>query len=156
VTTDWPVDDQPFQLRGRIDRIDQHEHTGQYAILDYKSSEQGRPPRSVHLEGAGRGPIAPEHWRDLQLPLYRHLAVELGLPVDSQLGYVLLPRNLDDTAFALAGWTEQELATADEAARRVVRKIRDGEFWEPADLGPGFDAGLDRICQVGVFDGKIA
>jgi hypothetical protein len=156
VTTDWPVDDQPFRLKGRIDRIDQHEHTGRYAILDYKSSEQGRPPHSVHLAGAGRGPIQPEHWRDLQLPLYRHLAVQLGLPVDSQLGFVLLPRNLEDTGFALADWTEQELATADEAARRVVRKIRQGEFWAPAELGRGFDAGLDRICQVGVFARKLA
>jgi hypothetical protein len=154
VITRWDVDGEPVQLRGRIDRIDQHE-SGTYAILDYKSSEEGRTPREVHVRGAGRGPAGPEHWQDLQLPLYRHLAAELGLTSPVKLGFVTLPRALDQGGFLLADWTVDELLAADEAARGVIRKIRGGEFWEPEELDAGLDPGLDRICQVRVFDRQL-
>ncbi len=117
VATRWPVDDAFIHLRGRIDRIDQHD-SGQYAILDYKSSEEGKSPRAVHASGSGRGPVGVEHWCDLQLPLYRHLAAELGLQGEPKLGFITLPRDLANTGFRIADWTRQELTTADEAARR--------------------------------------
>jgi ATP-dependent helicase/nuclease subunit B len=155
VTTKWRVDGQPVWLRGRIDRIDQHEESGEYAILDYKSSEEGHSPRAIHLAGTRGGIVEPEHWQDLQLPLYRHLVAELRLEREPRLGFVTLPRALQNTGFQLADWTRQELATADEAACEVVRRLRKGIFWPPADGAKSFDAGLDRICQIDVFDRQL-
>jgi hypothetical protein len=156
VTSTWDVDDVPLRLRGRIDRIDRHERTGQYMILDYKSSEEGRTPRGAHNLSKKRTATKPDQWQDLQLPLYRHLAVELGMTGAFGLGFVTLPRALDKGGFALADWTAEELSAADEAARRVVRAIRARRFWPPRESAGGWDGGLDRICQVGVFDRQLA
>jgi ATP-dependent helicase/nuclease subunit B len=147
----WQVDGESIELRGRVDRIDQHE-TGTYAILDYKSSEQGEAPSATHHPGTGRRSPEVDDWRDLQLPLYRHLATALGLTGEPKLGYITLPRAHTDAGFKLANWSAQDLCSADEAARRIVRAVRAGAFWEPKHFEAGFDAGLDRICQIRVFD----
>jgi hypothetical protein len=155
IEAQWNVDDQSICLRGRVDRIDQHE-SGKYAILDYKSSEQGDAPTKVHHPGAGRRPPRVEDWQDLQLPMYRHLAPELGLSGSIELGYITLPRSRAQAGFKVATWTPDDLATADEAARRVIRALRERQFWEPKHFEAGFDVGVDRICQVRVFDRQLA
>jgi RecB family exonuclease len=137
------VDRQPFTLSGRIDRIDVHETTGEHVILDYKSSDAGDDPDKVHRRG-GR-------WVDLQLPLYRHLARAMGIDAPMRMGYVLLPKDLDEVRFALAEWSQEELDEADAAAREVVRAIRRQEFWPPADDPRGLMSQFAAICQEGVF-----
>ncbi len=108
------VDGRPMVLRGRIDRIDVHRETGQRAILDYKSSDSAKTPERVHQRGG--------EWVDLQLPLYRHLARSLGIEGPVQLGYVLLPKDVDKVDFCMAPWTDADLAAADEVARQVVKR----------------------------------
>ncbi len=147
----WPVDGEPFGLRGRIDRVDWHPDRQVYAILDYKSSDQGSRPRASH-HGGVRKPLRAQDWSDLQLPLYRHLAEEWGLTGPVELGYITLPRQANEAGFHLAAWTPEELQAADEAAREVIRRIRRGEFWPPQETTGGFDPGVDRICQADVFD----
>lgn len=142
------VDGLPFGLSGSIDRIDENVLTKRWAILDYKSSETAAKPGKTHRKK--------QTWVDLQLPLYRVLAAELGLPEDVQLGYVNLPAELEATGVELApqqdsgsgkkavqGWTPALLDDALEVARSVIRRVRAGEFFELGDfIGFGFDEPL--------------
>ncbi len=141
------VDDRPVYLHGRIDRIDHNEHTGEWAVLDYKSSDTFRLPDEVHRGG----PAADKRWIDLQLPLYRHLVRAMDLPETVRLGYVLLPKSVDNVGFQLAEWSLDELKQADEVARDVVRGIRAGRFWPPADSGSDKFPEFAAICQDDVF-----
>ena len=131
----FPVDDQPMMLTGRIDRIDYNARTGSWAVLDYKTSARPRTPEQAHRRRGGA-------WRDLQLPLYRHLLPGLSeagaLPEEAarpdaalRLGYVNVSRG--ETADALARWTDDDLADADEAARACVRLLRSGRIEYRAD-----------------------
>jgi len=136
--TPFPVDDLPFFLRGRIDRIDHHPEGGEWQLLDYKTGERGETPEETHRKGRG----APKGWVDLQLPLYRHLVATLQRPeggpllppgVVPELGYVVLPRDPGEVGERLAEWSADELAEADGVARGVIRFIRENRFaWNPA------------------------
>jgi ATP-dependent helicase/nuclease subunit B len=123
------VDGEPLQLTGRIDRVDHHPTTGRWALLDYKTSNTVEAPERAH-----RKPSTGE-WKDLQLPLYRHLAAvmtgpegEALIPRDApvEFGYVRIPKDLDQIGDAMAAWTPEDLDGADEAARDVVRWLRNG------------------------------
>jgi hypothetical protein len=72
--TPWDQQKLPVPLKGRIDRIDRHSKTGRWAVLDYKSSDQGDAPRASHHLGARGRELQADDWFDLQLPLYRYLA----------------------------------------------------------------------------------
>jgi len=116
-----------FHIRGKIDRIDRHDD-GSVAILDYKTGDNGEKPEKTH---GGR-----DKWRDLQLPLYRHLAAELGLPSDPNklsLGYVTLPRQGAGEYFLKASWRRDDLDNADAKAREVATRVHERDF---AHLGP--------------------
>lgn len=143
------VDGQPFQIRGTIDRVDVHEPTNQIAIWDYKTSDRGDSPNQVHLNQQG--------WKDLQLPLYRHLAAAItdldGYDREQvQLGYILLPRDLSKVQFAPATWSSDQLAEADQLACAIVRDIRRNQFWPPARVAPMYSEDFAGICQDGVFE----
>ncbi len=143
------VDGLPFEIRGTIDRVDVNDSTGQVAIWDYKTSDTGDSPNAVHRNKTG--------WKDLQLPLYRHLAKEIsalaGLDLSrGQLGYILLPRELDKTSFSAANWTDGELAEADELMRSIIRNIRAEKFWPPASRAPKYSEKFAAICQDAVFE----
>lgn len=139
------VDGQPFLITGRIDRIDVHQVTGERAILDYKTSDAGRPPEDTHR---CRG-----EWTDLQLPLYRHLASAMGIKGPfNKLGYILLPKAISETAFVFAEWTPEELKSADELAQHIVRNIRREIFFPPTDPPPDFSDDFSPICQDTVLD----
>jgi ATP-dependent helicase/nuclease subunit B len=133
------VDGAPMNLRGRIDRIDVHRESGIRRIYDYKSSDSAKDPRKSHYR-----PKKGE-WIDLQLPLYRHLVRALGIGGELELGYINLPKKLEDVKDSIAFWTEEELADADEQARRIVRAIRENQFWPPGD-DPGLMAEFAEIC----------
>ena len=148
---DFIVDNEPFVINGKIDRVDQHEETGQVAIWDYKSSDAGRKPGDAHYRPRKK------EWEDLQLPLYRHLvkevsAVEGADLSDVILGYILLPKKLDDVGFHAVDWTPELLQTADTKAREIVRKIRGGVFWPPTADPPKFSEEFAVICQDNVFE----
>ena len=117
-------------LRGRLDRIDVHETTREFAVLDYKTSEGGATPEKTHRK-QGR-------WIDLQLPLYRILARSLGTPEPIRLGYVVLPKDVDKVGVHLASWDEADLAEAEAFAGWVVDQIGDGSFWPPTHPPPQF------------------
>lgn len=135
------VDGVPFLLRGRIDRIDQHEESEQLCIFDYKTGDKADSPDQVHRKRKNGG----RQWVDLQLPLYRYLAEKWGYNCDNvRLGYITIPKSIDNIGDQLAEWTESELSEADETMREVVRRIRNREFWPPQQpQWPSFTS----ICQ---------
>lgn len=133
------------QLRGRIDRIDYHAASKTLAILDYKTADTARKPQLTHRDG--------DAWIDLQLPLYRHLVQAAGLKqIDIpkcrvELGYILLPKDVQQVGLAQAEWTEGELDGADEVARHVIRQIRAGVFEPLTSPPPDFSEDLAPITQ---------
>jgi hypothetical protein len=141
----WTVDGTPIGLRGRIDRIDYHPGERTLAILDYKTGDTARPPDKVHRQ---RG-----EWVDLQLPLYRHLYQCLTLPIGDirtggvQLGYITLPKDSAGVNARMADWSAEELESADEQARQVIRSLRAGTFWPPNETPPAFEDEFSAICQ---------
>jgi hypothetical protein len=129
--TPFDVDGVPIFLSGRIDRIDRHQD-GRIAILDYKSGNHVEAPDKTHRDRAG--------WKDLQLPLYRHIAAGPGLradPAKAVLGYFALPCDPDAAGVLTAPWTPAELDSADEKARQIVRCIRAAQFDQPGKRAPG-------------------
>jgi hypothetical protein len=130
-------------LRGRLDRIDCHETSGEWVIFDYKSGDKGLRPDESHRKK--------RDWIDLQLPLYRHLAKTLALPNETQLGYINLPKDLAGVGEQIADWTADDLADADQKAQEVALAIARREFWPKRELPAGQFAEFNDICQVGVF-----
>lgn len=126
----------PMTIVGKLDRVDYHPLTDTWAILDYKTSDTGHPPEVVHHKTelaamAKKGAsLTPEHWLNLQLPLYRQLAAELLNLEESRilLGYILLPKDPGKAGFRMADWEEGHLRTADARAEEIIRAIRAGEF----------------------------
>ncbi|MCP3918505.1 MAG: hypothetical protein GY711_23410 [bacterium] len=119
----FEVDDAPVFLRGRIDRIDRHPDWG-WAVLDYKTGDKLLEPDEAHRKRGGE-------WKDLQLPLYQHLARAIGLEGDIQLGYVTVGKDEGAISFRIAReWAEADLESAWAAARDVVRNVRAGRFDE--------------------------
>ena len=134
------VDNHPFVLVGKIDRIDLHESHG-YRIIDYKTGETAYEPDKTHRTSSGQ-------WIDLQLPLYQ-LLVQSDQLIDDQmniqLGYVHLPKDPADIGFAKADWNERDLTNAREKAMEVIRLIKSGQFWPPGPPAQYLD-GLEGIC----------
>jgi RecB family exonuclease len=139
------VDGEPFLLGGRIDRIDGHDD-GTLMIFDYKTGDGAEQPDRKHRRR--------EEWVDLQLPLYRHLAAAWGFKGEMRLGYILIPKALEEIGDAVADWTADDLATADETMREVVRKIRRGEFWPPAEP-PDYEDDFTTLCQDRRLGGRL-
>lgn len=139
------VDSVGFTITGRIDRIDVHEGTGEFQLLDYKSSDSPKSPEKSHR--------SKDQWTNLQLPLYRHLAREIGsLDGELKLGFFVLPKDVSKIDVMEAQWSESELEQADETARNVVRALRERKYWPPAEWSSSWEDPLAAICQVGIFD----
>jgi ATP-dependent helicase/nuclease subunit B len=138
------VDDAPIVVGGRIDRIDRHRETGRRLIIDYKSGDAAKSPDEAHRKSG--------EWIDLQLPLYRRMVCgdETDDPV--QLAYFLLPKDVARVGVSESPWTDAELSSADECFAQVVRGIRAGVFWPPAEKPPWGGDEFSVICQDFVLD----
>ena len=122
--------DGPALLRGRIDRIERNQD-GRWALLDYKTGNSKKSPNGAHRaknDGEIAGP-----WRDLQLPLYAHLARELIGGDVPELGYLWLGKDASETGPMLLKCDEVYLAEAYEKAGEIIREIRSGELPPPRD-----------------------
>ena len=142
------VDGEVIALRGRIDRIDRNEHTGQLAILDYKTGENVDTPNRTH------GPNKQGLWKDLQLPLYVLLAAEQNPGPETRLGYFALPQDSSKGGVLLADWSPGELAAAHLVAKEIVRRVRRHEV---TDLGTFSrdDPVWTAIAGVGLVGGPV-
>ena len=136
------VDGEPFIITGRVDRIDEHPELG-YRIIDYKTSDSAAAPNKTHRSGG--------KWIDLQLPLYRQLAIAAAVDGAIELGYVLLPRDLAQVGWVPSGWDRAMEDSAVAAAEAIIRAVRVQRFWPPRDV-PAFDDGFAGLCYDRVSD----
>ncbi|MEI8371478.1 MAG: PD-(D/E)XK nuclease family protein [Planctomycetota bacterium] len=143
------VDGQPMFLRGRIDRIDIQEASGNRMIFDYKTSDAAKSPEKAHRKKSGE-------WIDLQLPLYRHLVAGLGIEGPVDLAYINLPKDISAVGHLAAGWTQADFDDADQTATNVIRRVRAEEFWPPTNPPPVFSEEFAAICQDDRFAAVIA
>lgn len=136
----------PMPLRGKVDRIDRHEPTGAFRIIDYKTSDRAKTCYEAHHGTKKKR----EEWIDLQLPLY-HMLVRRALDCDDcGLAYMLLPKKPSEVGLNAAEWTSDELEAAIECGREVVRAIRRGAFERNVEHRRPWDP-FARICQTNVF-----
>lgn len=142
------VGDDSLPLIGRIDRIDYHPGLNKWAIWDYKTSENAKNPVSVHW-------TEKEGWKDLQLPLYRHLGAKMGVKSEPDVGYITLPKQTQGVAFVTADFGDTLLKDADRLAHETVAKIRRGEYWPEHLEAVHFDD-YARICQSDVQRVSVA
>jgi ATP-dependent helicase/nuclease subunit B len=152
-TVDMLVDGTPIQLKGRIDRIDRHETSGEWAIWDYKTGDKVKQPLNAHRRKDGT-------WRDLQLPLYCQLVVELlGDRRPEALGYIAIGSDEKHTGFwSVNDWrvSKNEFDDSDEAlqlaygvAHDIVRRIRAGDTFDVTGWRP-YDEVFKAIGGVGL------
>lgn len=143
-----------LDLVGKIDRIDRHRRTGQWRIIDYKTSDKPTAPAEAHLAPTRDDTPPwmtlqadkPRRWIDLQLPLYvwllRHGALAdadaAPMPAEAwqhaEVAYFNLPKAVADTALTI--WENFDAAVLDSAtacAEEVARRIRANQFWPPSE-----------------------
>ncbi|MFA9477860.1 PD-(D/E)XK nuclease family protein [Phycisphaerales bacterium AB-hyl4] len=140
------VDDTPFTLLGRIDRIDHHPDLG-YRIIDYKTSDTAKRPDQTHRKSVDGEKV----WVDLQLPLYLDLAASVDIAGSVAVGYFNLPKKLADVKLETAEWDDQALADARETRDHVVRALRDRRFWPP-ESPPTFADEFAGVCADAAID----
>jgi ATP-dependent helicase/nuclease subunit B len=145
----------PFQiaearLKGRIDRVERHVD-GSLRIVDFKSSDKPRTPQESHFKViSARTKLTeadewkcfdlPEGkramWLDLQLPLYAAALRQRGQNV-SRVAYFALPKSIQDTAILeWKGFDEVLIDAALACATEAIQRIRQGQFWPPAERPP--------------------
>ena len=136
----------PLRLTGTMDRVEVNAAQGALRVLDYKTFGTARTPFQTHLANKrhrGDVPSAacswggkPMFWKDLQLPLYRYMIPHLwpehrDKTID--VGYVLLPADVDDTSIEMLPLEENEYASAVHCAEEVASLVAKGVFWPPSD-----------------------
>lgn len=152
-------------IAGKIDRIERHEASGAWRVLDYKTSDSAADPVDTHLRTPRRDEAAPAWarweggprprvWTDLQLPVYRHvLAAEAG-GAEVHCAYFNLPKAAGETGVRpWVDYSPELQASAWRCVEGVVAAIRAGEFWPPREL-TGFEAELDEFAAL--FHGGAA
>jgi hypothetical protein len=161
----------PMPLKGRIDRIEINRSgpVPRYAIVDYKSGDTPRAPDHPHKRGhkivdftpyqdlCPDGSLAsPPPWSDLQLPLYRHLVASI-IPAGATLtlGLLHLPRDPREIGCKEFLTNAEVFASADAAARWVVRSIRARHF-EGSGESPPLDPTSALLSGVGLFSTRAA
>jgi ATP-dependent helicase/nuclease subunit B len=138
------VDQKNVELIGRIDRIDRNKYSGAVIVFDYKTSDEAKSPEKAH--DGKKNAKGLERWKDLQLPLYQILAASLGYKDPPQLGYINIPKKSDDCGALIAKWDQETIAKAHDAAREIVRRIRNREF-KLVSPPPSFSEDFSPICQ---------
>ena len=115
-------------VKGRCDRIDYNDATGEWCVVDYKTFDN--PDRAVCFDAKKN------EWKSLQLPLYcAMLDADPEFP-DAKLerissAYCILGKTAETTLFA--GPTNGAyVAEAEVKIRELIDRIERGIFWPPA------------------------
>jgi len=146
------------RLKCKVDRIERHAHSGHIRVLDFKTSDKVTDPLAAHTRKVSGRTRIPEpeawkcfdlsdgksyQWKDLQLPLYAAVLRLHGMRPD-EVGYFTLPKSVQDTkVLTWDGFTDEWVDRALECAAEVVRRLREGQFWPPAEKA--YDRGFDEL-----------
>ena len=115
-------------VKGRCDRIDFNERTGEWCVIDYKTFDN--PDRAVWRD-AKTG-----EWKSLQLPLYcAMLDADPEFP-EARLerissAYCVLGKTAETTLFT-GPMNGAFVAEAEAKVRELIDRIERGVFWPPA------------------------
>ena len=127
------------KVHGRIDRIDFHQATNTYAVFDYKTSDKVTTPKAAHQI------TKPPYWKDLQLPMYRHLTRDITKDSSVRLGYISLSNDGHGLNVNFADWDDAILQQADSVAIEAIRCIRSGNY---GALSDSIDSGVDDYADL--------
>lgn len=127
------------KVHGRIDRIDFHQATNTYAVFDYKTSDRAATPKAAHQI------TKPPYWKDLQLPMYRHLTRDITSDSSVRLGYISLSNDGHGLNVNFAEWDEAILQQADRVAIETIRCIRSGNY---GALSESIDSRIDDYADL--------
>lgn len=117
----------PTLLRGKVDRIDRHETTGDIAIIDYKTWNRAKE----------------ENYDSVQLPVYRAMVESSGLfdPAkarSSKAFYCILAERPEDTAFdEVHACHEGGQSEAEDRIVGLLTDIAKGIFYPPKKVSGG-------------------
>ena len=115
-------------VKGRCDRIDFNEKTGEWCVVDYKTFDN--PDRAVWRDGKTG------EWKSLQLPLYcAMLDADSEFP-DAKLerissAYCVLGKTAETTLFT-GPMNGAFVAEAEAKVRELIDRIERGIFWPPS------------------------
>lgn len=125
--------DSTMVVTGRIDRIDRHERTGRYLIIDYKTGEKPKTkPDICQKKGSKDDENALTVWNDFQAPLYVHAGVEMYPQASGvEFGFVNISASLEGAVYDHVAITQKERADALAQATEVAQLVHDGVFWPP-------------------------
>jgi ATP-dependent helicase/nuclease subunit B len=148
-----------FTISAQIDRIDQHEKSGDLRVVDYKTGkvspvrqahvkkEKTERERPAHLAADDcplyftiQGKTKPElhRWVDLQLPLYAQAVMEtrkmLAYPAYFHLGAT----QKDVCVSEWNDFSNEDLDSAMKSAKWITDQIQASIFWPPAEK-PTYD-----------------
>ena len=128
----------PFIVVGKIDRIDEHTD-GRVLVLDYKTGSKS----ATEMHGPK------DEWRDLQLPIYRHLAASVGYSMkDIRTGYIIIGSKENNVRFDLPDWDDIRLQCADDLIYHIIKEVKECNYSpEPIHPSPPFSEDLSWICQ---------
>ena len=128
-----------ISIKGKVDRIDIHEATGQIRVIDYKTSDTAVPPQKAHFKKImdvrayrdyavfNLGEKA-YRWTDLQLPLYTLLLEqEMNQPVEC--GYFNLPKAVLESGVQAWPDLHQYLKQAKRCVSGVIDSVEKQVFW---------------------------
>jgi len=132
-------------IRGRIDRLDRHQESGRFRIIDYKTGEKAGLPEKAHLGPAGEGVAdfalfefkgKARRWIDLQLPLYFLLLAGDGVTAENcGAGFFNLPKAVSETGYAQwEAFGPHHLQHAERCMQGVLAAIAQHTFWPPAAM----------------------
>lgn len=150
---------------GKIDRIERHEPSGAWRVLDYKTSDTAVHPAEAHLRSPRRDEDMPAWagwsggerlrvWSDLQLPLYRRVIAAEASGAALHCAYFNLPKAAGETGLRVwEQFTPEMEASAWACTQGVVAAIQAGEFRRPREL-TGREAELDGFATL--FHGGAA
>ena len=125
--------DSTMLVTGRIDRIDRHESTNRYRIIDYKTGEKPKTKADIcQRQGPKDDENALTVWSDFQAPLYVHAGTEMYPNASGiEFGFINISASLEGDVYSHVPIAKKELADAVSQATDVAQHVYDGVFWPP-------------------------